>query len=153
MCTDEIDRVNVSFDIVGDGLNPEEVTRLLETEPTHAHRRGDRAPTKSDHVIHYHTGVWLVDSRLSRVTDADAHIEDLLARMPRLDACVPEFLASGLRCSIRVAVFYSGDCLGWGLSPKTMRRLGEMGLELDLLAYGEPDEDEEEGEGNCESCQ
>ena len=162
MCTDNgledgrprINLVQVSFSMSGGELDPEEVTRLLETEPAHAHRRGDKRLTKSGIEYEYHTGVWRVESRLSGVTDVDAHIEDLFGKMPRLESVVPGLLKSGVRCAIRVAVFFSGYCVGFGASPKTMRRLGEMGLELDILAYVEPDDDKEgEGAGNCECCQ
>lgn len=149
----KINLVDVSFGMSGDELDPEEVTRLLGTQPTHAHRRGDRIPTTSDRAAHYYgTGVWLIESRLSGVTDVDSHIADLLAMIPRLDAVVPELVNSGVRCAIRAAVMFSGYCVGFTVSQKVIRRLAEIGLELDILAYVQPDEDDGEGAANCESC-
>ena len=152
----KINRVDVSFGMSGEELDPEEVTRLLATQPNHANRRGDRIPTTSDRAAHYYaTGVWLIESRLSGVTDVDSHIADLLAMIPRLDAVVPELLNAGLRCAIRAEVFFSGYCVGFTVSQKVIRWLAEMCLELDILADPEPDEDDEDDEedaGNCQSC-
>jgi hypothetical protein len=48
----------VTFRLAGDRLSPDEVTKLLRVNPTHAHRRGEQYSTGRSNITGA-TGVWL----------------------------------------------------------------------------------------------
>ena len=74
-----IDEVNVTLALYGEELEPEEVSRALGVEPTHAHRRGDTSGSRSSP---YSSGAWLLKERGRDAEPAEAVINRLLKQLP-----------------------------------------------------------------------
>src|SRR5438105_123160 len=72
-----VDNFTVSLIIVGDDLDPEEVTVLLDCTPTRAYRKGD--PWSERHPErHRPHGAWILETTRDRGVGVEAHIEHLL---------------------------------------------------------------------------
>ena len=52
----------VTLRVAGDNLVPEEVSRVLRTQPTHSHLKGDRYSTGKSREVVGSTGVWIFDT-------------------------------------------------------------------------------------------
>jgi hypothetical protein len=69
---------SVSFRVSGDALDPEDVSRFLQTKPQHTHRKGERYGTERS-VILGKTGVWLFSTdEISLSSDIDEHFVMLM---------------------------------------------------------------------------
>jgi hypothetical protein len=68
----------VTFRVAGAALDPDDVTRILNVPPTHAHRNGEKYSSgpKSNRLIVGKTGVWYLSTdRLVDSPELSAHLQ------------------------------------------------------------------------------
>lgn len=126
---------HATFRLLGDALDPAEVTRILGITPSFARRKGDkyggpRRPVAS------RTGIWALESEKS-VTSADLekHLEFLLNQLDAKASLVAELTRGGLTADI---LCYWMSATGQGgpvLGAATIRRIAELGVDLDFDCY------------------
>jgi len=129
-----IDRAHVSLRMMGDSLIPEEVTRLLGSQPTNAYRKGEtigglRRPRVAK------AGMWRLDGELPETTDLEQQVMALLSRLTP-DLAVWCGLSPDLRVDVYCGVFLEDWNRGFSLSPRVMQMLSERGIELGVDIYG-----------------
>jgi hypothetical protein len=126
--------------IRGDGLDPDAVTKLLKTEPSHSHRKGDKNIVLSgDEVIgilyEARTGIWCLESGSDSGQIPD-HITDLLSKIP-FDRSAVGKLSGVEDAYVDLFVSFRTDKDGTGicefeLSEEDVAALGRIGLPVRL---------------------
>jgi len=76
----EIARVTVCLRIIGDTLDPDEITRLLAIEPTGYARKGDMRRTASGRAVVAPSGSWRLEAGIPG--DLNTQLARLLAKLP-----------------------------------------------------------------------
>jgi hypothetical protein len=128
-----VDSCSVGLRVFGDDLDPGAVSSALGAEPTSACRKGDihrgkvydRVEKQGKWLLHldHVRGVsldYLINQLLDRLTD-DLTVWRLLTDRYKVD----------LFCGLQLELWNRG----LGLSPRTLMRIGERGLELGLDIY------------------
>lgn len=121
-----IARVRASLRVLGDGLEPEEVSALIGRTPTRQARKGDKIEGKKGDAVEP-TGSWILDSALSGGTEIEEHIEVLLASLSN-DMDEWASLTSRFSASIHCSLFLDQYNEGFELSPRIAQALAERGL-------------------------
>ena len=129
------ERSRASLRVMGDSLIPEEISRLLGSEPTQAQRKGEEiigASTGNVRIAKF--GMWRLIAEPREPEDLGDQIDELLGRLTGdLEAWAE------IRTTCRIDLF-CGLFMGSGndavlLRPKHLLLLGERGIELDLDIY------------------
>jgi len=125
-----------ALQVVGEDVDPEQITRLLGCAPTEAHRKGEPATKVGQGVRR--SGAWLLESRLPRTASLDEHIGELLGRVSA-EACVWRELAR-FKPDILIGFFLASDHEVSGLSAVSAAALAERGSALEMDIWGNSDE-------------
>jgi len=123
--------------IFSDDLDPSEITRLLEIEPTESFRKGDRHALGK---LQRKTNGWFYSTKeMSSSKDTRRHIDLILARLDGKVVWVKELLSKG--CEIDISNYWN-SAEGQGgpsLRPEQMLKLGTLGIGIwwDVYFTGE----------------
>jgi hypothetical protein len=128
-------RSRAALRITGEDLQPDEITRLLGAAPTRSHARGDARRRPRGGATSYDFGMWLIEADPYEPEGIDAQTEDILSQLST-DLAVWRDLAARYHLDLFCGLFLGSTNEGGGLSPATMRALGERGIALDLDIYG-----------------
>lgn len=133
-----VPRVSVSLRVVGDTLDPAEVTRLFGIEPDFSARKGEERQQRAGTVVQ-RIGVWSRRARPAAAPewDLDGTIMALLAQFPA-DLATWQDLGSRYRVDVFCGLFMGRENQGAGLTPTTLQALAERSIALDLDIYGPP---------------
>lgn len=141
----EVDSCSVCLRVYGDDLDPDTVSVLLGAAPTSACRKGEiRRGKRYDRIEKQ--GKWLLDQDWVRGVPLDDLINRLLDRLTSDLVVWRELIGRykvDLFCGLKLELWNRG----LGLSPKTLIRVGERGLELGLDIYfaGKSEPEAEQG--------
>ncbi len=131
-----LDHTAASLRIMGDDLNPPEITRLLGHEPSRAERKGQEIVGKSPGNGRVaRTGSWRLEARARAPGDLDAQIDEILSKLSG-DLGIWQKLAERFRMDLFCGLFLTGSTGGEVVSAKSMAALGSRGIELGLDIYG-----------------
>lgn len=129
----EFDLASVSLRFFGDDLDPDEISKLLNCEPTHGYRKGDILPDERYHIV-AKTGCWRLRGEQRNDLTLEKQILELFDR-----------LSSDLETWRKLTRQYSGDLFcglwmedfnrGLDFSPELMNKIAERGLKLGLDVY------------------
>ncbi|MGQ3210372.1 DUF4279 domain-containing protein [Shinella sp.] len=138
----ELHRTAACLRFSGDDLDPEEVSRILGTQPTKGVKKGGTHATPKGKEIVARTGMWTLSTPDESPSDLDKQVAALFSVLDGdLDAC--RALAVRFHGNIFAGLFLSGFNEGLSLSPAKMRAIGARGLILDLDIYSGDDIDED----------
>jgi hypothetical protein len=130
----------VSLRIMGDDLVPDEITALLGTSPTRAHRKGETGKhivgLKVGDVRVARSGMWMLKAHDREPEDMDSQIQELLNRMTT-DFSVWRSITSRFRVDLFCGLWMTGCDNGMTLCPQSLAALGERGIEMGLCIYGD----------------
>ena len=136
-----VDRTSASLRFFDDDLDPEQVTRLLGCQPTHACRKGDLLPSKRYQRI-AHTGSWRLQTPKGDERALEEQITSLLDKASD-DLAAWEQLSKGARLDVFCGLHLKAWNRGFSLSPGLMRRLAERHLEVDFDIYCDSEDEPE----------
>lgn len=136
-------RAVATLRIIGDSLDPDEVTRLLGTLPSESQRKGQESVDKTGRVRVARFGAWRIHASETSPADLDAQVKEILSK-PSSDLAVWKELSMRFDIDLFCGWFMDKDNEGIGISADTLRLLGERGIELSLDIYAG---DGEHGEG------
>jgi hypothetical protein len=134
----EISRTTATLRIIGDDLDPYELTRLLGAEPTACTRKGDARRAASGSTVVAQSGSWRLETAASDPGDLNKQINALLAKVTD-DLSVWRELSRRYQCDVFCGLFMSRANEGEELEPGTLAMLGSRGLRLELDIYGSAD--------------
>jgi hypothetical protein len=127
--------VTVSLRVVGDDLDPEEVSHLLKCHPTKSHAKGDIIVGKHTGLRRVApTGVWLLNSDDERSVGLDEQVMHLLGRVSD-DPSAWETLTKKYKAEVFCGLFLDADNRECWLSADVLRHLAERGLGIGFDIY------------------
>lgn len=129
-----IGRTAVALRILGEDLDPDEISRLLGGAPSTALRKGDLRQSPSGDVVQ-RVGMWRLRCEDRSPGDLDCQIQDILARLTD-DLDVWRDIARRYRCDVFCGVFMEAGNEGATLDSTTLDLLSDRGLRLALDIYG-----------------
>jgi len=129
----ELSETVAGLRVIGDDLDPDEVTRLLGKTPDLARRKGEVTGAGGRERI-ARTGAWLVNTDSSAPGDLDRQVGQLLAGTTD-DVAVWWRVADRYRVDVFCGHFMKEANEGMTISPQTLQKLGERGIELALDLY------------------
>ena len=140
-----VSRTTASLRIGGDDLDPDEITALLRCAPTTSHRKGDiKVGSSTGKKYIKKSGLWSLAAIETGQEDLDKKIVDLLDQVTD-DIQVWRAINSRFSADVFCGLFMDRSNEGLGITPSTMARLAERGIELELDIYGPEFDDDLEG--------
>ncbi|EJN01709.1 DUF4279 domain-containing protein [Phyllobacterium sp. YR531] len=124
-----------SLRIIGEDLNVEEITSLLEVAPHRAMNKGDVEERPNGQKVVSRTGIWSRKVDRSSPANLDAQIAELLEPLPQ-NLSVWQLLTKRFRTEVFCGAFMLEGNEGLGLNPETLLALGSRGIALELDIYG-----------------
>jgi uncharacterized protein DUF4279 len=125
-----------SFRIIGKDLDPSEITNLLHMHPDQSHRCGDPHMSKlGRRYADYTEGLWAIDSSVDETQAIEAHLDALVTKLSKHRDLLQEFRNRGYRIDIFVGIFGIDDNMGLVLKNALLRRIMQLGVDLDLDLY------------------
>jgi len=125
--------------IIGDDLQPDDITALLGAEPTMATTRGQVNELGRGPKI-WRTGTWRLEAPDAEPANPDGQIAEILDELtPDLE--VWRSLAARFKVDMFCGWFMVEGNESVSLSPDTLCALGERGIRLDIDLYGGADEE------------
>ncbi|HET8707527.1 MAG TPA: DUF4279 domain-containing protein [Pseudomonadales bacterium] len=128
-----LSRSVASLRVFGDQLIPEEITKLLGSEPTKSTRKGDVIPSAS-HARNAKTGSWLLKAKSCEPENLNEQVEWILSQLTS-DLGVWSALCKEFEVDIFCGLFMEGSNEGFSLSPAIMSALGSRGIEIGFDIY------------------
>jgi hypothetical protein len=127
-------RLVASLTVVGEMVDPQEISNLVGAQPDRTHRVGDPVSTRSE--ARQRTGLWSIstEARMGDHASLSEHIRELLGRVTR-DQDVWRALATSHSARVFVGWFMDGENEGDGVEPDVMEELARLSLPLDLDVY------------------
>jgi hypothetical protein len=118
------------FALYGDDLDPAAVSAELDAIPTQAWRKGDLDQRQRERK----TGHWSLYSRLSRASDLQEHVADVLDQM---EANSTAYAQVGRRFggTLQLVGYFHDIGVGLNLSKDVIARLAHYGLDVDVDFY------------------
>jgi len=135
-----ISESTASFRVIGDLLDPEEITKLLGASPTFSHRKGEvitgrTTGTKREARF----GIWLINASKRVPENLDGQVEEVLSQLTD-DISVWKDLGGQFVLNLFCGLFMKEGNEGLTISPKTLLMLGQRGISIDLDIYDPADE-------------
>ena len=131
-----VDRTAATLRFSGDTLDPDEITKMLGTQPTKGFRKGDPwSDPKGRPLRPKRTGSWSLTAPDAEPGDLDAQIQALLSPLSQ-DLHAWRTLSERFNGEFYAGLFVKMKWLGGiGLSQKTMAQLSERGLDIELEIF------------------
>ena len=121
---------------MGKDLDPSEITKLLHMYPDQSHRCGDPNISKSGRrYADYTEGLWALHSSVDETYAIDEHLEALVIKLWQHRVLLQEFSKRGYKIDICVGIFGIDDNTGFVLKNTLLRRVMQLGVDLDLDLY------------------
>lgn len=131
----------VEFRIIGNNLIPQEITELLEIEPSNSHKRGDSNAgfTKKGKVVRYapfSSGLWSIKSRLTKSTSFEEHIMGVLELLEPVKDKIKELSCRGYKVDFFCGYFFSSEIqAGVSLDSNILKCISDLGANLEICMY------------------
>jgi Domain of unknown function (DUF4279) len=126
-----VDASKVTLALYADALDPAAVSGLLGTEPTYAHRRGERRSAMSPP---HKQGAWVLTVEGASPTGPDELMKSLLDRVPA-DREFWDRLRSDYTVKFVVAVFQKLWNRGFELQAETVALISRTGAPIEFEVY------------------
>ena len=122
--------------IIGDDLDPAEITRLLGCAPSAAQTRGEQIFGRNGASVRIAgTGAWQLEATDREPEDLDGQIKELLSKLTD-DVTVWTLIAEKYRVDLFCGLFMNQSNEGLSITPESLAALGLRGIELGLDIYG-----------------
>jgi len=143
-----VDLTTVTLCVYGHDLDPSEVSLLLGCEPTRAHRRGDRRPTKSPSFPDGFApprkqGAWFLTEEVASPKGPEEATRHLLEHLPDDEAWADLGNRYDVRLSYMITVTEWNR--GFDLSKELVARIAGLNVSLLFDIYAEDDDEAEQG--------
>ena len=120
----------------GKDLDPSEITNLLHMHPDQSHRCGDPNISKSGRrYADYTEGLWALHSSVDETHAIDEHLKALVTKLWQHRDLLQECSKRGYKIDICVGIFGIDDNMRFVLKNTLLRRVMQLGVDLDLDLY------------------
>jgi hypothetical protein len=131
-------RAVAALRVIGDDLDPDEVSQLLGAQPSRSERQGE-VLRRSGHVRTARTGMWTLDAPVTEPHDFNRQVATLLRALTP-DLGTWQRLAARYRVDLFCGWFMREDNEGVCVAPETLLALGSRHIKLGLDIYGPDNE-------------
>lgn len=128
-------RSAASLRILGDDLDPKEITKLIGKAPSRAMKKGDQFLVREGHSIASNTGVWSIHADEKMPGDLNIQISEILEGTTH-EINVWLELSRRFKVEFFCGLFLENGNEGLEISSDTMKILGSRGIALDFDIYG-----------------
>ena len=132
-------RAVASLRIVGEELNPTEITALLGHSPTKCHRKEEAARTTAGQTLASRYSYWSLEATATEPEDLAAQIEEVTGKLTH-DLCIWHALSTRYKIDLFCGWFMNGTNEGVDLPARTLTALAERHIALAIDIYA-PDGD------------
>jgi hypothetical protein len=129
----EVDKTSVSLRFSGDTLDPDEISKLLNCQPTNSHKKGDVLPDKRYRGV-AQTGMWGLSEKKTGEVSLEKQIFQLFSRLSD-DLEIWRKLTSQYHSDLFCGLFMDSWNRGIDFSPELMAQISARGLTLSLDIY------------------
>jgi len=135
------DYYSVSFRIIGNDLEPSEITMLLGMKADIEHKRGDTRTgiSKSGKMIKYapfNSGLWSIESNLDKYAGIQEHIMNLIGRIESKKDVLTRLNNDGFKMDFYCGYFFSiTNQAGIRLTKELLKIVAELGIDLNVDLY------------------
>ncbi|MBU2714376.1 DUF4279 domain-containing protein [Zooshikella harenae] len=128
-------RSKASLRLIGDSLNPKEISALLGCEGTTMYSKGDvRVNKRTGKQYERKSGHWSLVATECEPEDIDGQVSEILSQLPS-DLILWNELASKYSIDLFCGIFMEKSNEGMDISSKTLVELGSRGIMLALDIY------------------
>ena len=132
-----VNRSKATLRIVGDLVEPDQITAILGGRPSDSQRKGEiRVGKVSGRAWTIKTGMWRLKATDQDPGDIDKQVEELLGALTS-ELSVWRELGERFRLDLFCGLFMEESNEGLTISAKTLRMLGERGVEIGFDIYSE----------------
>jgi len=129
----EVDETSVSLRFSCDTLDPDEISKLLDCQPTYSYRKGDVLPDKRYRRV-TRTGMWGLSEKKTGEVSLEKQIFQLFSRLTD-DLEIWRKLTSQYHSDLFCGLFMDSWNRGIDFSPELMAQISARGLTLGLDIY------------------
>lgn len=126
-----LDLARATLRVVGDDLEPTELTELLGVQPSTSYSKGDVLTSERGTTRTAAAGYWSLEAEDSAPADLDAQVTRLLARLPD-DAAVWARLHEHFEIDLFFGWFMKEWNEGTALKATTLNALADRGIDLTI---------------------
>lgn len=132
----EVSKSSTALRILGEELEPDEISRLMQCQPDVAYKRGDTLTTStgSERVASF--GLWSISVKDRIPADLEAQVRELIR--PEVDLSTWLEISARFRVGVFCGLFLSGGNEGLSLSAATLKLLSDREIGLDFDIYPLP---------------
>ena len=131
----ELHHTAAALRIMGEDLDPGEISRLLGGEPTFAHRKGDQLVGRvTKRVRPAKSGMWSISVPDREPGDINGQITEILNPLS-LDIGIWRGITDRYRADLFCGLFMGSSNDGLCISAESLLALGSRGIEIDFDIY------------------
>lgn len=120
--------------INGDGLIPDELSRIIGSKPSHSHRKGESFGRPDGRTHQRKSGYWSLEAADRSPGDLNGQIAEILGRLTD-DLAVWANLAANYQVDLFCGWFMVGSDEGLDILPENLSALGARGIKLSVCLY------------------
>lgn len=128
-------RARATLRIMGDDLQPDEVSVLLGARPSKAHSMNQELTLASGRSRIAKFGLWSLTANDTEPENFDSQVAEICAQLTN-DLTVWHALSRRFEIDLFCGWFMNAGNEGVEISPETMLALGQRGIQLGLDIYG-----------------
>jgi hypothetical protein len=129
----EVDETSVSLRFSCDTLDPDEISKLLNCQPTNSYRKGDILPDKRYRRV-AQTGMWGLSGKKTGEVNLEKQIFQLFSRLTD-DLEIWRKLTNRYHSDLFCGLYMESWNRGIDFSPELMAQISARGLTLSLDIY------------------
>ena len=131
----QVSRSRATLRIIGDSLDPNKISGLLDCEGTTMYRKGDTRIIKTTgREVVRRSGLWSLTAEEPEPEDIDGQVDSILSKL-NSDLKIWSDLASEFSIDLFCGIFMERENEGMNISPETLVELGKRGIMLSLDIY------------------
>jgi Domain of unknown function (DUF4279) len=124
---------NATFRLMGDLIQPDELTVLLGIQPSFSHAKGDTLESRAG-LLKHRTGIWALESEDKlETTNLEKHLISLLDKLESVSAIILELITK-YSLSVDFHCYWVSETGQGGplISPETLMRVANLNAYLDF---------------------
>lgn len=130
-----VSRSRASLRIMGDSLNPSEISNLLGREGTTMYAKGEIFTIKATgRNVTRKSGHWSLSAQAHEPEDIDGQAKEILDQLTD-DLDIWSKLSESYKCDLFCGLFLQESNEGLDIGPSTLKRLADRGISLSLDIY------------------
>lgn len=131
----QVSRSKATLRLIGDKLQPQEISVLLGCEGTTMYSKGDlKVVKRSGREYVCKSGHWSLAAKECKPEDLDGQVKEILDRLTD-NIAIWEDLSQKYSIDLFCGIFMDKGNEGMNVSPKTLLELGSRGIVLSLDIY------------------